>query len=326
MRQPPEFALMPEDHSNMDLEEDNTRTHIVLNNGTEVGHYVIVQRIGAGGMGEVYLALDTKLNRKVALKFIPAHLCQDEDCRKRFIREAQAAAGLDHPNVAAIYEVGEFQGRPFYAMQVVEGQSLKAVIEGDDLPIGRIVEIALQVCEGLCAAHDKGIFHRDIKPSNILMDKHGRVRIVDFGLATIRNSEHLTKTGSTLGTIGYMSPEQVQGKEIDHRSDLFSLGVVLYELTAKRNPFQRDSEAATLKAVTDDSAEPLARYKRNVPEERIPAVGCQSDPPGGQGPTLCALHYLFSLSFLFSQYWFSSPGNSVSRQTRRRSLQKTAWR
>ena len=246
--------------------DDRTLTHVVLTNGTMVSHYRIVEKIGAGGMGEVYLAEDTKLKRKVALKFLPSHLCQDEDCRKRFTREAQAAAGLDHPNIAGIYEVGEHNGRPFFSMQVVEGLSLKEVIAGKDLPIDRILEIAIQVCEGLQAAHDKGIIHRDIKPSNILLDSHGRARIVDFGLADIRGSEHLTKTGSTLGTIGYMSPEQVRGEESDHRSDLFSLGVVLYELITKQNPFRRDSEAATLKAVIDDLVEPVARFKSGLPD------------------------------------------------------------
>ncbi|MFH2049881.1 MAG: protein kinase, partial [bacterium] len=247
-------------------DNDKTRTHVVLTNGTNVDHYRIIEKIGSGGMGEVYLALDTKLNRKVALKFLPPHHCQDDDCRKRFTREAQAAAGLDHPNIAAIYEVSEYQGHPFYSMQIVEGQSLKEVVTGKDLPIDRILEITIQICEGLQAAHEKGIVHRDIKPSNILLDGHGRVRIVDFGLATVRGIEHLTKTGSTLGTIGYMSPEQVRGQEVDHRSDLFSLGVVMYELITKQNPFRRDSEAATLKAVSDDLPEPLARFKSGLPD------------------------------------------------------------
>jgi serine/threonine protein kinase len=247
-------------------QNDNTQSFVALTEGTMVSHYRIIEKIGAGGMGEVYLAQDTQLDRKVALKFLPPHLCQDEDCRKRFKREAQAAASLDHPNIAAIYEVGEYSGRPFYSMQVVEGRSLREVIAGKDLPIERIIEIAIQVCEGLQAAHDKGIIHRDIKPSNILLDGHDRVRIVDFGLASIRGSEHLTKTGSTLGTIGYMSPDQVQGKEIDQRSDLFSLSVVLYELVTKQNPFKRDSEAATLKAVCDDTPNPLARLRSEVPD------------------------------------------------------------
>ncbi len=248
-------------------DDDRTQSFFALTAGTTVSHYRIVDKIGSGGMGEVYLALDNELNRKVALKFLPSDLCGDDECRKRFKREAQAAAGLDHPNIAAIYEVGEHGGRSFYAMQVIEGQSLREVIAGKDLPIDQIVEIAIQVSEGLQAAHDSGIIHRDIKPSNILIDSHGRVRIVDFGLATIRGSEHLTRTGSTLGTIGYMSPEQVDGREIDHRSDLFSLGVVLYEMITKQNPFKRDSDAATLRAVSDYVPHPVARYRADVTEE-----------------------------------------------------------
>ena len=247
--------------------DDRTRSFISLIAGTRVSHYEIIQKIGSGGMGDVYLALDTRLNRKVALKFLPPHLCQDEDCRKRFTREAQAAAGLDHPNIAGIYEVGDYSGRPFYSMQIVEGRSLREVIGGKDLPIERIIEIAIQVCEGLQAAHDKGIIHRDIKPSNILLDGHGRIRIVDFGLASVRGSEHLTKTGSTLGTIGYMSPEMVRGKEIDSRSDLFSLGVVMYELITRQNPFRRDNEAATLKAVIDETPDPVARFRAGLVDE-----------------------------------------------------------
>jgi len=247
-------------------DDDRTQSFEMLVQGTQIGHYEILEKIGAGGMGEVYLAEDTKLKRKVALKFLPPHLCQNEDCRKRFTREAQAAAGLDHPNIAGIHEVGEYQGRPFFSMQIVQGQSLRDVIAGKDLSIKQILEITVQVCKGLQAAHDKGIIHRDIKPSNILLDVHGRVRIVDFGLASVVGSEQLTKTGSTLGTIGYMSPEQVQGEDVDHRSDLFSLGVVLYELITKQNPFKRDSEAATLRAVIDDLPEPLARFKSGLPD------------------------------------------------------------
>ncbi len=251
----------------MESDDDKTRTHVVLTKGTMVSHYRIARKIGAGGMGEVYLAEDTKLKRQVALKFLPPHLCQDEDCRKRFTREAQAAASLDHPNIIHVHEVSEFKERPFFAMQHVEGQSLREMIAGRDLPIDRILEIVTQVCEGLQAAHNKGIIHRDVKPSNILIDGHGRVRIVDFGLASVVGSDQLTKTGSTLGTVGYMSPEQVQGKEIDHRSDLFSLGVVLYELITKQNPFKRDSEAATLAAVSQNNPEPLTRYKADIPDE-----------------------------------------------------------
>jgi len=234
---------------------------------TMVRHYRIVQKIGAGGMGEVYLAEDAGLDRKVALKFLPDNMCQDEDCRVRFKREAQAAAMLSHPNIIHVYEVSEYQGRPFFAMEHVEGRSLKEFSSSKDLSVQQILELATQISEGLHAAHEKGVTHRDIKPSNILVGSHGRAKIVDFGLASVVGKDQLTKTGSTLGTIGYMSPEQVHGHEIDHRSDLFSLGVVLYELITQRNPFRGDSEAATLKAVSDDTAEPLARYRSGIPDE-----------------------------------------------------------
>ncbi|MBU1318327.1 MAG: protein kinase [candidate division Zixibacteria bacterium] len=249
-----------------DPQDDQTQTYLPLIEGTAVSHYVIIEKIGAGGMGEVYLANDTELNRRVALKFLPPHLCRNEDCRKRFKREAQAAAKLNHPNIIHVYEVSEHQGRPFFAMEHVEGTSLKDVTGDKDLSVERILELGIQVCEGLHAAHEEGVTHRDIKPSNILIDSHGRARIVDFGLASVVGSDQLTRTGSTLGTVGYMSPEQVRGDEIDHRSDLFSFGVVLYELITKQNPFKRDSEAATLKAVCDDIPHPIARFRSNIPD------------------------------------------------------------
>ena len=249
-----------------DQNGDKTRTRIVLTKGMMVSHYRIVEKIGAGGMGEVYLAEDTKLDRKVALKFLPSHLCQDDDCRARFKREARAVAKLNHPNVITIYEVSEHQGRPFFAMELVEGQSLLEMSKGKELGIDRIIELAIQICDGLGAAHDKKVVHRDIKPANIVIDAYGRPKILDFGLAAIQGGELLTKTGSTLGTIRYMSPEQVDGETADHRSDLFSLGIVLYELIAVRTPFERDSEPATLKAITMDKPEPMARFKSGVPE------------------------------------------------------------
>ena len=232
-----------------------------------VSHYRIVEKIGAGGMGEVYLAEDTELERQVALKFLPSHLCQDDDCRKRFKREAQAVAKLDHPNIIHVYEVSEFKGRPFFSMQHVEGQTLKEYSAGKDASIEQILELGIQMCEGLQDAHEKGVTHRDIKPSNILIDSHGRAKIVDFGLASVVGSNQLTKTGSTLGTVGYMSPEQVQGKEVDHRSDLFSLGVVLYGLITGHSPFARDNDMATGQAILTATPHPIARYNSDVSDE-----------------------------------------------------------
>jgi serine/threonine protein kinase/tetratricopeptide (TPR) repeat protein len=247
-------------------DNDNTRTHVVLTKGTMVSHYRIVEKIGAGGMGEVYLAQDTELDRKVALKFLPSHLCQDNDCRKRFKREAQAAAKLDHPNIVTIYEVGEHQGRPFFAMQHVEGRSLRDVIKGKELTPDQAINLAAQICEGLNKAHQAGVIHRDIKPSNIVIDTDGRAKLLDFGLATVAGTDKLTRTGSTLGTVGYMSPEQASGRKTDECSDLFSLGVVLYEMITGRRPFKGEDEAATLHAVTHESPEPLARFKAEIPD------------------------------------------------------------
>ncbi len=247
-------------------DDDNTRTHIVLTKGTMVSHYRIIEKIGVGGMGEVYLAQDTELDRKVALKFLPPHLCQDEDCRKRFKREAQTAAKLSHPNIVHVYEVSEYQERPFFAMEHVEGRSLRDV-KAEELDIDRIVGIAIQLCDGLHSAHAAGVIHRDIKPSNVIIDSSNRPKLLDFGLAMVKGGEHLTKTGSTLGTVGYMSPEQIEGKVTDARSDLFSLGVMLYELITSKSPFRRDDETATLKAILSDTPEPLARYKADVPDD-----------------------------------------------------------
>jgi serine/threonine protein kinase len=224
----------------MEPDDDKTQTHVALTAGTEVSQYKIIEKIGAGGMGEVYLAEDSKLNRQVALKFLSPYLCQDEDHRKRFTREAQAVAKLNHPNIITIHEVSEYQGQPFFAMELVEGQSLRDLAKGKELGVDRIIELAIQVCEGLSAAHDKKVVHRDIKPSNIVIDAYGRPKILDFGLAAIQGGEHLTKTGSTLGTVRYMSPEQVQGRNVDHRSDLFSLGVVL------SCPLRNDCRAAAI--------------------------------------------------------------------------------
>ncbi|MDH4156771.1 MAG: protein kinase [candidate division Zixibacteria bacterium] len=251
---------MPDSDSN-----DITRSHVQLAPGSIIGHYRIIERIGAGGMGEVYLAEDTQLNRRVALKFLPPHLCQDADCRARFKREAQAIAKLNHPNIVTIHDVNEHLGRPYIVMEHVEGQSLHYFTHDKPLPIGTIVDYAIQICQGIGEAHRAGVIHRDIKAANIVLDAKGRVRLLDFGLAAVAGDERLTRTGSTLGTVAYMSPEQVTGRDIDHRSDLFSLGIVLYELIAARTPFHRDNEGATLRAITQDIPEPLSRYKADVP-------------------------------------------------------------
>lgn len=248
-------------------DQDRTQTHVILTSGTMVLHYKIIEKIGAGGMGEVYLADDTKLGRKVALKFMPIHLAADSEMRQRFTREAQAAARLDHPNIVTIYEVGEFNGRPFFAMQYVEGETLNNLGRDESLSINKMISLMSQISSGLAKAHAMGITHRDIKSANIIVDRDSRAKILDFGLATLQGSEMLTKTGSTLGTVAYMSPEQVQGTQVDHRSDIFSLGVVMYELITGQPPFKKSNDAATLHSIVSENPAPLSQHSPSTPVE-----------------------------------------------------------
>ena len=247
-------------------ENDRTETCVVFTKGFRVGRYTIVKKIGFGGMGEVYLAEDKELNRRVALKFMPPHLSRDEECRKRFKREARAAAQLNHPNIITIYEVAEFQERPFIAMEHIEGRSLSDIIRKKELKLSEVLELAVQICEGMYKAHRSGVIHRDIKPSNIMVDNDGRVKILDFGLASIKDEQKITRDGTLLGTSGYMSPEQILGEKVDERSDIFALGIVFYELITGRQPFKKDSESATYRAILEEKPEPLRRFKADVPE------------------------------------------------------------
>jgi len=235
--------------------------------GKTISHYKILEKLGEGGMGVVYKAQDTKLDRIVALKFLPKDLLCDEEARMRFEHEAKAASALDHPNIATIYEIDEAEGECFISMAYIEGKSIKEVIKEKRLSIEEILGVAVQFCEGLTAAHEKGIVHRDIKSDNIMLTPGGLVKIMDFGLAKLKGVTKLTKTGSTLGTVAYMSPEQAQGMEVDQRSDIFSFGVVLYEMITGQLPFKGEHEAAVIYSIINETPEPLARYKANVPEE-----------------------------------------------------------
>ncbi|UCG52062.1 MAG: protein kinase [Candidatus Latescibacterota bacterium] len=233
--------------------------------GSTIRQYKIVEKLGEGGMGEVYLAEDTELKRKVALKFLPDQYASDPEALARFKREAQTAAGLHHPNIVTVYEVGQHEGRPYIAMAYVEGEPLTDIISRKDITVDKAIDIASQICDGLNNAHGAGIVHRDIKPDNILVDKDGRVKILDFGLAKLGGVSRITGELSTMGTIFYMSPEQTQGSELDRRSDLFSLGAVLYEMLAGRPPFAGEHTAAVIYSITNEEPKPLSQFYQRVP-------------------------------------------------------------
>ena len=218
-------------------------------------------------MGEVYLAEDTELQRNVALKFLPQQFASDPDALARFKREAQTAASLNHPNIVTVHEIGQFEDRPYIAMAYVEGQSLGDLIEHKPVGLAEALDICLQICDGLSTAHQAGIVHRDIKPHNVLLDNSERVKIVDFGLAKLGGLSKVTQDQSTLGTIYYMSPEQVRSEEVDHRSDIFSVGVVLYELLSGRLPFKGEHAAALVYSITNDDPIPLSQSSRGIPPD-----------------------------------------------------------
>jgi predicted Ser/Thr protein kinase len=229
--------------------------------------YKIAEVIGRGGMGIVYRAEDTKLKRFVALKFLPPELIRNKEAKERFVLEAQTAAALSHPNICTIHEINEEDGKSFIVMEYVEGQSLKEKLQKDPLKIDEALGIAIQVVEGLEKAHTKGIIHRDIKSANIMITKEGQAKIMDFGLAKVKGGTLLTREGTTLGTVAYMSPEQARGEEVDHRSDIWSLGVVLYEMLSGELPFKGDREASILYSVVHEEPKPLKEIKRDLPTE-----------------------------------------------------------
>jgi serine/threonine-protein kinase len=235
-----------------------------------ISHYKILKKLGEGGMGVVYKAQDTKLDRIVALKFLPGHLLCDEDAKKRFVHEARAASALNHTNITTIYEIDEAEGECFISMEYVEGKSLKELIKKKqtrkwDMP--KIMDVGIQMVEGLSKAHQKGIVHRDIKSDNIMLTSEGIIKIMDFGLAKLKGVSKITKAGTTQGTVSYMSPEQTRGEDVDHRTDIWSLGVILYEMLAGQLPFKGDYEQAVVYSILNEEPKPITDLLADLPGE-----------------------------------------------------------
>jgi Tol biopolymer transport system component len=265
---------------------------VSLSPGTRLGPYEIVASIGAGGMGEVFRARDTKLNREVAVKVLLNRDAADPSAAQRFQREAQAVAALNHPNIVTIYAIEEIEGVTFLAMELVEGRTLGAALPAGGLPLETVLGYGLQLADAVSAAHAQGITHRDLKPSNVMVTPSGRLKVLDFGLARLREqaaahdvtvaSPTLTGAGQIVGTVAYMSPEQASGTAVDHRSDLFSIGIILYELATGQRPFRGDSSVSVLAAILKDTPQPVSEVKPALPREfsRIVRRALAKDPEG----------------------------------------------
>jgi serine/threonine protein kinase/tetratricopeptide (TPR) repeat protein len=244
--------------------------------GSTISHYKILEKLGEGGMGVVYKAQDLKLDRPVAVKFLPPHLSTSDESKARFTQEAKAAAALNNPNILSVYDIDEQDGKMFFVMEYVEGKTLKSHIAalktGEGVPIPQAIDWTIQVAQGLRAAHEKNIVHRDIKPENIMLTHDGIAKIMDFGIAKLKGRTGMTQTGTSLGTLAYMSPEQAQGVSTDHRTDLWSLGAVLYEILTGEAPFRAEHEAGLLYLIVNEEPPPPSAMDKRIPRQIDPVV------------------------------------------------------
>jgi TolB-like protein/Flp pilus assembly protein TadD/predicted Ser/Thr protein kinase len=240
--------------------------------GKTISHYRITEKLGEGGMGVVYKAEDSRLERTVALKFPSPHILGDQNDRARFIHEAKAAASLNHPNICTVHAIDEVDGDLFIAMEFVDGGNLRTRMRAGPLEVDDVLSIASQIAEGLEAAHRRGIVHRDIKPANIIVTPNGLVKIMDFGLAKLAGQPRLTRVGATVGTVAYMSPEQARGEDVDHRTDIWSLGAVLYEMLTGQMPFRGEHEQTVIYSILNEEPEPVARLRPDVPAKLVSIV------------------------------------------------------
>lgn len=260
-----------------DIIESETKK---LEKGTRFGHYEIIRQVGIGGMGEVYLAKDQKLDRRVAIKILNEKFSRDDSNLKRFVREAKAASALNHPNILVIHEIGESEAAHYIVSEFIEGRTLREVLSQSQMSLAEVLDVAIQIAGALSAAHGAHLVHRDIKPENLMVRPDGYVKVLDFGLAKLVEQENKsiigledattknqTAKGVILGTVNYMSPEQAKGERVDERTDVFSLGVVVYEMIAGRTPFAGDSISETFANLINAEPQPLSRLAANVPDE-----------------------------------------------------------
>src|SRR5881409_2218109 len=302
-----------------------------LTPGTKLGPYEILGPIGAGGMGEVYRARDARLSREVAVKVLPASLVADAERLRRFEQEARATGQLNHPNILAVYDTGAHEGTPYVVEELLEGATLREKMTGAPLPVRKAADYARQIAQGLAAAHEKGIVHRDLKPENIFVTSDSRLKILDFGLAKLSErggsdeaqADMLSRTtdtvpGTVMGTVGYMSPEQLRGAPTDHRTDVFSFGVVLYEMLAGQRPFQRESTVDTISAaLKEDPPDLLALNSELSPALQGVVAHCLEKNPAERFQSARDLAFnLESVSVLSGQSPAALPAAAFPRTRR----------